>query len=172
MNERLRNARKAAGFASATDAIEYCKWRGSTYRAHENGQNNFNAEYATKYGRAYGVSASWLLLGEGDEEKVVAKKDKPLTTPEDKSEVKEGKTGLWDNIHAKRERIKHGSSEHMRKPGSKGAPTAQAFKDASEEYTGAEKVSSNPVNNTKNSASFSFIKTGPIPYKGLLSSIA
>ena len=76
MNERLRNARKAAGFVSATDAIEYCKWRGSTYRAHENGQNNFNAEYATKYGKAYGVSASWLLLGEGNEEAVNVKKDK------------------------------------------------------------------------------------------------
>jgi len=31
--------------------------------------------------------------------------------------------GLWDNIHTKQERIKHGSGEHMRKPGSKGAPT-------------------------------------------------
>jgi hypothetical protein len=36
--------------------------------------------------------------------------------------------GLWANIHAKRERIKHGSGEHMRKPGSKGAPTPQALK--------------------------------------------
>lgn len=43
------------------------------------------------------------------------------------------KRGLWDNIHAKRERIKHGSGERMRKPGSKGAPTAQNFKDAQEE---------------------------------------
>lgn len=41
--------------------------------------------------------------------------------------------GLWANIHAKRERIKHGSGERMRKPGSKGAPTAQAFKDAAKE---------------------------------------
>jgi hypothetical protein len=39
-----------------------------------------------------------------------------------------GKVGLWDNIHAKQERIKHGSGEHMRKPGSKGAPTAADFK--------------------------------------------
>ena len=31
--------------------------------------------------------------------------------------------GLWANIHAKQERIKHGSGEHMRKPGSKGAPS-------------------------------------------------
>ena len=36
--------------------------------------------------------------------------------------------GLYANIHAKRERIKAGSGEKMRKPGSKGAPTAKAFK--------------------------------------------
>lgn len=38
------------------------------------------------------------------------------------------KTGLYANIHAKRERIASGSGERMRKPGSKGAPTAEAFK--------------------------------------------
>jgi LysM repeat protein len=38
------------------------------------------------------------------------------------------KRGLWDNIHAKRARIKAGSGEHMRKPGSKGAPTDAALK--------------------------------------------
>ena len=74
MNTRLREARREAGFASATDAIEYCKWKGSTYRAHENGQNNYNAEYATRYGKAYGVSASWLLLGEGNEAQTAIKK--------------------------------------------------------------------------------------------------
>jgi hypothetical protein len=31
--------------------------------------------------------------------------------------------GLWANIHAKQERIKSGSGERMRKPGSKGAPS-------------------------------------------------
>ena len=36
--------------------------------------------------------------------------------------------GLYANINAKRERIKAGSSERMRKVGSKGAPTAKAFK--------------------------------------------
>jgi len=35
--------------------------------------------------------------------------------------------GLYANIHAKQERIKHGSGEHMRKIGSKGAPSKQAF---------------------------------------------
>jgi hypothetical protein len=38
------------------------------------------------------------------------------------------KNGLYANINAKRERIKAGSGEKMRKPGTKGAPTAQAFK--------------------------------------------
>jgi hypothetical protein len=42
--------------------------------------------------------------------------------------VAEESKGLWANIHAKRERIKHGSGEHMRKPGSKGAPTADALR--------------------------------------------
>lgn len=36
--------------------------------------------------------------------------------------------GLYKNIHNKRRRIKAGSGEKMRKPGSKGAPTAAAFK--------------------------------------------
>ena len=40
------------------------------------------------------------------------------------------KRGLYANIHAKRKRIKAGSGEKMRKPGTKGAPTAAAFKKA------------------------------------------
>ena len=42
--------------------------------------------------------------------------------------MKEG--GLYANIHAKQERIKHGSGEKMRKPGSAGAPTAEAFRES------------------------------------------
>ena len=40
------------------------------------------------------------------------------------------KPGLYANIHAKQKRIAAGSGERMRKPGSKGAPTAQAFKES------------------------------------------
>ena len=36
--------------------------------------------------------------------------------------------GLYENIHAKRERIAEGSGEKMRKPGTAGAPTANALK--------------------------------------------
>ena len=41
------------------------------------------------------------------------------------------KPGLYANIQAKRKRIKAGSNEKMRKIGSKGAPTAKQFKQAS-----------------------------------------
>jgi hypothetical protein len=41
------------------------------------------------------------------------------------------KPGLYANIQAKRKRIKAGSNEKMRKVGSKGAPTAKQFKQAS-----------------------------------------
>ena len=34
---------------------------------------------------------------------------------------------LYENIHKKRKRIKAGSGERMRKPGSRGAPTEEAF---------------------------------------------
>ena len=38
------------------------------------------------------------------------------------------KKGLYANIHEKRERIAEGSGKKMRRVGSKGAPTADAFK--------------------------------------------
>jgi len=40
---------------------------------------------------------------------------------------KMAKGGLYANIHAKQERIAHGSGEKMRKVGSKGAPSSKAF---------------------------------------------
>jgi hypothetical protein len=38
--------------------------------------------------------------------------------------------GLYANIDAKRKRIAKGSGEKMRKPGTKGAPTAKAFRES------------------------------------------
>jgi hypothetical protein len=43
------------------------------------------------------------------------------------------KRGLWDNIWAKRKRIAAGSGEHMRKPGSKGAPSAADLRNSQTE---------------------------------------
>jgi len=46
--------------------------------------------------------------------------------------------GLYANIQAKRERIAEGSGERMRKPGTEGAPTAEAFKQAEKTATLSE----------------------------------
>jgi hypothetical protein len=46
----------------------------------------------------------------------------------DEAKMKGG--GLYAAIRAKRQRIAEGSGEKMRKPGSPGAPTAQAFKES------------------------------------------
>jgi len=49
------------------------------------------------------------------------------------------KNGLYKNIWEKRERIKAGSGEKMRKPGTKGAPTAAAFKASAKTAKGKKK---------------------------------
>jgi hypothetical protein len=54
------------------------------------------------------------------------KKDGASSGPEVAGKKNGG--GLYANIHAKRERIADGSKERMRKAGSKGAPTEEAFK--------------------------------------------
>jgi len=50
------------------------------------------------------------------------------------------KQGLYSNIAAKRERIKAGSGEKMRRVGSKGAPTEAAFKAAAKTAKKPKKV--------------------------------
>jgi len=58
----------------------------------------------------------------------------PQSVGQDFSAADKGKKfakgGLYANIHAKQERIAQGSGEKMRKPGSVGAPTAEAFRES------------------------------------------
>lgn len=63
-SERLRQARILARFASATKAADALGIAASTYRAHENGQNDFGVEDAERYGKAFKVSPNWLLTGQ------------------------------------------------------------------------------------------------------------
>ena len=50
------------------------------------------------------------------------------------------KAGLYANINAKRERIAEGSGEKMRRVGSKGAPTAEAFRQSAKTAKKPKKV--------------------------------
>ena len=56
-----------------------------------------------------------------------------------KSAKKKKKPGLYANIHAKQERIAHGSGEHMRKPGSKGAPSEHSFSESAKTTQAAKR---------------------------------
>ena len=74
-------------------------------------------------------------------------------------QMEEGKRGLWDNIHAKRKRIASGSGERMRKPGSKGAPTASDLKSAAESFE---------LNFTALEEAVNSIDKGEYDYEGLM----
>lgn len=50
------------------------------------------------------------------------------------------KPGLYANIHAKQDRIAHGSGETMRKAGSDGAPTKESFEASAKSTAAAKKA--------------------------------
>lgn len=61
MSERLRDARKKAGYASASAAADAFGWQTSAYIHHENGTRSFPVEAAKRYARAFRVNPGWLL---------------------------------------------------------------------------------------------------------------
>jgi len=67
-------------------------------------------------------------MGDIDSSKMPSGKTKSRRDNTDFTEYAEGGgVGLYANINAKRKRIAAGSNEKMRKVGSKGAPTSNAF---------------------------------------------
>lgn len=63
-HERLEQARIAAGFEDKAKFAKAVGIHSTTYRAYENGQNGF-AKLAPTFAKALGVTAEWLLHGEG-----------------------------------------------------------------------------------------------------------
>lgn len=68
--ERLKWARKAAGYETATDACTAFGWPSlDTYRSHEREPRGkspgFNEEWAERYAQAFRVDWLWLLHGQG-----------------------------------------------------------------------------------------------------------
>ncbi|MBI1425806.1 MAG: helix-turn-helix domain-containing protein [Gammaproteobacteria bacterium] len=62
-HDRLQEARKSAGYDNPTDAARAFGWTVSTYLAHENGSRGIRYDVAERYGKAFKVSAAWLLSG-------------------------------------------------------------------------------------------------------------
>lgn len=87
------------------------------------------------YGDGVEVESSYNEMNMDDKQKAKMKmlgySEAAIEAVADRLEARYGeKKGLWHNIHKKRERIKRGSGERMRKPGEKGAPSAADLKAA------------------------------------------
>lgn len=82
-NERLAEARIAAGFRSARAAALENGWTESTYRAHESGIRNYDRRDARKYARVFGIDPKTIYLDEedGEESTSVAVPRRPETVP-------------------------------------------------------------------------------------------
>lgn len=98
---------------------------------------NTHSDYATAKDEHEGLGKDKVHYGVYKQ----TKKDAALKHRNQGTMMKEGKRGLWDNIHAKRKRIKAGSGERMRKPGSKGAPSDQDFKNSQKEAIELDELS-------------------------------
>jgi phage repressor protein C with HTH and peptisase S24 domain len=61
--ERLRRARTAAGFATASEAAAHFGWNENTYKSHENGQRNLKPDVVERYASALGVAPAWIQFG-------------------------------------------------------------------------------------------------------------
>jgi transcriptional regulator with XRE-family HTH domain len=59
--ERLKEARRLAGFDKATEAARRFGWNPHTYKAHENGARGLRPDAAERYARRFRVAPAWLL---------------------------------------------------------------------------------------------------------------
>ncbi len=63
--ERLKEARKKAGYVTGKAGAARVGVPYFTYAQHENGTRDYDADSAKSYARAFGVDAAWLLYGTG-----------------------------------------------------------------------------------------------------------
>lgn len=64
IGQRLKEARKKAGFRSARAAAEMLGIPEQTVRSHEGGWRGFDDETAKRYARRYGAKWMWILYGD------------------------------------------------------------------------------------------------------------
>lgn len=66
IGNRLKAARKTAGFSSAIDAAAAQRISYPTYAAHENGTRGISGKMLELYAKRFGVTTDWLLSGRKD----------------------------------------------------------------------------------------------------------
>jgi SOS-response transcriptional repressor LexA len=81
-SERLRRARKAAGYDTASAAARAGGWKIPTYQGHENGWRDFDEIAAENYAQAYNVDPSWILYGKGKPPRNAQSNFRVISSPE------------------------------------------------------------------------------------------
>lgn len=79
---RLRQAREARGFPDAKAAAKFFGFNYNSYAQHENGNRGIRRDTAERYRKAYGVSAGWLLTGDGDRVAVIPGRPRKSPPPQ------------------------------------------------------------------------------------------
>jgi transcriptional regulator with XRE-family HTH domain len=90
--ERLREARVAAGYAHATDAVNAFGWKKSTYFSNENGHRGIALDTIARYASAFRVPAGWLAYGLGPIRTEITQ------TPDGKPTMAEASLGLLQHM--------------------------------------------------------------------------
>jgi len=73
--DRLKSARKAAGYTTAADAARALSLSPPTYQGHENGSRGITADAARSYARAFRVTPEWILYGRNPDDAAPAEPD-------------------------------------------------------------------------------------------------
>lgn len=90
--DRLRQARERAGYKTAKEAAQAIRVNQNTLSSNENGNRAISRRMAQVYAEAFGVSAGWILYGEGGDAKASIERKTPRSRVPIMGEVA---AGLW-----------------------------------------------------------------------------
>lgn len=98
--ERLKTARKQAGYSSASEAAKAMKIAIGTYAGHENGNRAFDIDTGKRYAKFFKVALTWLLTGEGPMKTVMRDEETRLNNPKN---IPESRRSLIDDYDPEEE---------------------------------------------------------------------
>jgi hypothetical protein len=117
--DRLTQARKKAGYASAAAAARAFGWNVVTYRAHESGMRDISRDAAQRYRRAYKITLDWLLEGKGTTPDSGLIEPVTMTLPV----LGEAQAGAWKEVAA----VEEADAERMPVPAEHRIPGARQY---------------------------------------------
>lgn len=91
--DRLRRARRWAGFDSASEFARALNMKVSTYGAYESGQNGFNMDEGARFARRLGIAKDWLMFGEGRDPTLIRRDINVVPIDDAGNEIDNGPAG-------------------------------------------------------------------------------